>query len=59
MCHRKICRLFPCITIFRGGGGGGLKSVEKCICMINVKNAMLPMRSVFVNVKKGISEFSC
>ena len=53
-----MCRLFPCIPIFRGGKGGGLikKCRKMCLC---VKNAMLPMRSVFVHVKKGISEFSC
>ena len=27
--------------------------------MINFKNAMLLMRSVFINVKKGINELSC
>ena len=35
-----------------------LKSVKKCVCVINFKNAMLPMKSVFINVKKGMSEFS-
>ena len=27
-----------------------------CVCVINLKNAMLLMRSVFINVKKGVSE---
>ena len=27
--------------------------------LINLKNAMLPMRYVFINVKKGISELGC
>ena len=35
-----------------------IKKCKKCVCVINLKNAMLPMRSVFINVKKGISEFS-
>ena len=26
---------------------------------MNLKNAMLPMKSVFINVKKGISELGC
>ena len=27
--------------------------------MINSKNSMLPMRSVFINVKKSMSELGC
>ena len=38
-----MCRLFPCIPIFRGFFR--LKSVKKCVCVINLKNAVLPMRS--------------
>ena len=29
-----------------------------CICD-TIKIALLPMRSVFINVKKGISDFCC
>ena len=27
--------------------------------MINLKNAVLPMKTVFIHVKKGISELGC
>ena len=33
-----------------------LKNVKKCVCAMGLKNAMLPMKSVFINVKKGINE---
>ena len=33
-----------------------LKSVKKCVYVVNLKNAVLPVKSVFINVKKGISE---
>ena len=49
-----MCRLFPCIPIFRGFCR--LKSVKKmCLCDI-IKIALLPMKSVFINMKKGMSE---
>ena len=51
-----MCWLFPCIPIFRS-----FFSIKKCkcVCVINLKNAMLPMRNVFINVKKGISKLGC
>ena len=57
-----MCGLFPCIPILgnRGGGGGvRLKSVKKCVCVIVLKIALLPVKSVFINVKKGMSELWC
>ena len=47
-----MCRLFPCISIF--GGFFRLKRVKKMGFVINLKNPMRPMKSVFINVKKGI-----
>ena len=52
-----MCRLFLCIPIFRGFFR--LKSVKKCVCVINLSNAKLPMRSVFIKLKKGISKLWC
>ena len=55
-----MCWLFPCTPIL--GVSFRLESVKKkkkCVCVINLKNAMLPMRSVFINVKKGISKLGC
>ena len=52
-----MCRLFPCISIFRGFFQ--LKSVKKNVYVTNLKNTMLFMKSVFINVKKDISEFWC
>ena len=53
-----MCWLFPCTPIL--GVSFRLESVKKkkkkCVCVINLKNAMLPMRSVFINVKKGLCE---
>ena len=49
-----MCRLFPCIPIFRGFFW--LKSVKRNVFAMGLKNAMLPMKSVFINVKKGISK---
>ena len=57
-------RLFPCIPFFRGGRVL-IKKCKKNVfdkfkkLLINLKNAMLPMRCVFINVKKGISELGC
>ena len=49
-----MCRLFTCIPIFRGFFR--LKSVKKmCLCDI-IKIALLTMKSVFINVKKDLSE---
>ena len=50
-----MCRLFPCIPIFRGFFPIK-KCKKKCVCVINLKKAMLPMRNAFINVKKGISK---
>ena len=48
------CRLFPCIPIFRGFFR--LKSVKKmCLCDV-IKTALLFMKSIFINVKKGMSK---
>ena len=56
MCDRKMCELFPCVPIFRGGRGFRLKSVKKCACVVGLKIALLLVKSVFINVKKGMSK---
>ena len=50
-----MCRLFPCIPIFRGFFP--IKKCKKmCLCDKIKKKTMLLMRNVFINVNKGISE---
>ena len=53
-----MCELFPCVPIFRWGGGRGfrLKSVKKCACVVGLRIALLLVKSVFINVKKGMSK---
>ena len=41
-------RLFPCIPIFRRGGGG---------CVVGLKIVLLLVKNLFFDVKKGMSEF--
>ena len=36
-----MCRLFPCIPIFRGGGGGLLKGVKKLCLSGGVENCIV------------------
>ena len=44
-------------TYFTGKGGRfRLKSVKKCVFVTVLKIALLPVKSVFINVKKGMSE---
>ena len=50
-----MCRFFPCIPIFRGGGL--LKNVKKCVCVLVLKITLLLVENVCFGVKKGISEF--
>ena len=45
-----------CIYLFFAGFFR-LKSVKKCVFVINLKNAMLPMKSVFINVEESVSKF--
>ena len=49
-----MCRLFPGIPIF--SGFFSIKSVKKCACMVGLKIALLLVKNVFINVKKGMSE---
>ena len=49
-----MCSLFPCIRIF--WFFFSIKSVKKCICVVGFKIALLPVKSLFINVRKGISE---
>ena len=49
-----MCRLFPCIPIFRGFFL--LKSVKKMFMCGWVKITLLLVKNVFFDVKKGISE---
>ena len=49
-----MCRLFPCIPIFKGFFW--LKSVKKCVYVIMLKIALLLVKNLCFGVKKGISE---
>ena len=51
--RRKMCRLFPCILIFKGFF---IKSVKKCVCVVELKIALLLLKNVFINVGKDISK---
>ena len=48
-------RLFSCIPIFRGVFL--LKSLKKCVCVVALKIALLLVKNLFFDVKKGMSEF--
>ena len=50
-----MSRLFPCIPIFRGVFLLK-KSKKKRRLRDTIKIALLPTKSVFINVKKGMSE---
>ena len=51
-----MCRLFPCISIFRGFFFL-LKSVKKkYVCVLVLKVTLLLMKNLFFVVKKGMSE---
>ena len=55
-----IVKCVSCFLVYLFlGGFFRLKSIKKCVCVINLKNSMLPMRSVFINVKKSMSELGC
>ena len=49
-----MCRLLPCIPIFRGVFL--VKSVKKCVCVLALKIALLLVNNLFFGVKKGMSE---
>ena len=49
-----MCRLFPSMPIFRRFFL--LKSVKKMCLRDIIKMALLPMKNVFINVEKSISE---
>ena len=50
-----MCRLFPCIPIFRGFFL--IKKCKKCVCVLVLKITLLLVKNVCFGVKKGISEF--
>ena len=52
--HRKMCRLFPCITIFKGFFW--LKVQKECGYVIMLKITLSLVKNVFFDVKKCISE---
>ena len=54
-CHKKMCRLIPCIPIFRGLFW--LKSVNKCVCVLVLKITLLLAKNLFFGVKKCMSNF--
>ena len=49
-----MCKLFPCIPIFRSFFIKKCK--KKCACLLVLKIALLLVKNVFFDVKKGISE---
>ena len=49
-----MCRLFPCIPIFRGFFL--LKSVKECVCVLVLKITLLLAKNICFGMKKGISE---
>ena len=53
-----MCRLFPCIPIFRGFY---IKKTfkKKCVCVVGLKIALLLVKNVFINMKNDMSELSC
>ena len=59
MCPTKMCRLFPCIPIFRWGGGRLLKSVKKIVCVVVLKITLLLVKSVFIKMGMGIRKLGC
>ena len=50
-----MCRLFPCIPIFRSVFL--LKSVKKMCMCVGVKNRIITQKNVCFGVKKSVSEF--
>ena len=56
-----MCRLFPCIPIFRGVFL--LKSLKKCVCGLVSKIAKMQshriVKNICFDVKNGISELGC
>ena len=54
--HRKMCRLFPCIPIFRGVFL--LKVQKECVYVIMLKIKLVLVKNMFFGLKKGISELS-
>ena len=48
--HRKICRLFPCIPIFRGGG---IKSVKRVCIWDYDKNCIVTCEKCFFQFEWG------
>ena len=51
-----MCRLFPCIPIFRGGFL--LKVQKECVYVIMLKIKLVLVKNMFFGLKKGISELS-
>ena len=53
-----MCRLFPCIPIFRRFFT--LKSVKECPCVAMLKIVLIFAKNVFINVEReGISQLEC
>ena len=50
-----MCRLFPCLPIFKGVFL--LKVQKKCVYVIMLKIALVLATNVFFDVEKGISEY--
>ena len=50
-----MCRLFPCIPIFRGFFL--IKKCKKCVCVLVLKITLLLVKNVCSGVKKGMSDF--
>ena len=50
--HRKMCRLFPCILIFRVFF---IRSAKECVYVIMLKIALVLVKTYVLVGKKGIS----
>ena len=50
-----MCRLFPCILIFKGFSL--IKKCKKSVYVIMLKTTLLLVKNACFGVKKGISEF--
>ena len=48
-----MCRLFPCIPIFRRFF---IKKCKKNVCVVGLKIVLLLVKNVFFGVKKGMSK---
>ena len=51
-----MCRLFPCLPIFKGAFLLKVQKKKKCVYVIMLKTALVLAKNVFFDAEKGISE---